>query len=470
MGFAIKNLFRLIVAVLLAICVPSCVFGPHPKHLQSTEQGQIFLYLSCPVKPTFDISFSISGMSFMNKDGAWIDVALERSVDSEEVSERQIKLSEFYLPAGKYKRIKWTFSEAKVKKDNKSFTLALAQPRGEYSVEFEFSVLGRESLCLFADWDPEQSVFEKYLFRPALTIRKQGIEITNTLIYTTNSGSDCVTIIDRQQDMVVATVAVGTAPLGIVASTDGRKVYVANSGSNTISVIDTATNRVVNTITNFGYSPAELALSPDDQTLYATNPDSDSVSVIDTVSCMVTDRIPVGDHPTCILVDQDRRKVYVTNTAAHTISVIDMYTQSVENTISVGLNPVGMVIHEDTLYVANSGSDNIYAIEIPSYTVTKTISVGQKPSRLLSGLRGHIYVSNANSNEISFVYPAMGLVTRSISTGNLPLEMAIDEWRRKLYVVNSMSEDVSIIDVPTYNIKGMIQVGRNPHGIVLIQE
>ncbi len=472
-----KIVIYFIAAMVAPIYMISCAFEPDLKGFRFTNQGQVFFYLSCPKKPAFDISFSISGMSFMNKEGEWIDVALDKRIHSAELAERQIKLSEFYLPPGKYERIKWTISEAKLRKDKKTFTLAVPQPGGEHFVDIEFSVLGRESQCLFAGWDPEQSVFEKYLFRPELTIRKQGAEITKTLVYVTNTDSDCVTAIDRQRDMVVASIAVGRAPVGIVASADGRRVYVANSGSATISVIDTAINRVINTISNFGYSPAELALSRDRQTLYATNPDSDNVSVIDTVARTVIGRISVGKRPCCIIVDQDRRKVYVTNTGSHTISVIDMYEdnyeQAVKNTITVGLNPVGMVIHENKLYVANSGSNNIYVMEIPlqpPYRPTKTISVGQRPTRMLSGLIGRIYVSNANSNEISFVDPRISLVDRNVSAGDLPSEMVIDRLRRKLYVVNSMSEDVSVIDLPTYNIKKVIQVGRTPRGIALIEE
>jgi len=465
-----KKVSPLIVVAFAALYALSCTVKPTPKGGRIADQGQVFLYLSCPQKPAFDISFSISGISFMSKEGAWIDVAFDKRINSAELAKNQIKLREFYMPAGKYKRIKLAISEAKVKKGEKSFTLALPQPKGEHLVDIEFSVSSRESLCLFADWDAEESVFDKYLFRPKLNIRKQGAEITNTLVYVTNTDSDCVTLIDRQHDVVVATIAVGKAPIGIVATSDERKLYVANSGSDAISVIDTATNIVTNTIRNFGYSPAELALSSDDKTLYATNPDSDNVSVIDTVSRTVTSRISVGKHPCCILIDHDRRKVYVTNTESHTISVIDISTLSVENTITVGLNPTGILIHEDDLYVANSGSNSIYVLDLPSYTTTKTISVGQKPTWLLSGLRERVYVSNTNSNQVSFVYPDMDLVTRNVSVGALPSKMVMDELRRKLYVVNSMSGDVSVIDLPMYNVKKVIQVGRSPHGIALIEE
>ena len=463
--------FRLMMVVLAAVFIPAsaCIFEPTSMDIQLADKGQVFFYLSCPQKPTFDISFSILGMSFRNKDGEWIDVAVDKRIHSAGLAQNQIKLREFYLPAGKYERIRWTISEAKLKKDGKIFHLALPQPGENHFFDMEFSVFSGESFALFADWNPEESVFDKYLFRPKMTLRKQGIEIKNILLYVTNSGSDCVTVIDRQQDRVVATIAVDRSPMGIVASPDGDKLYVANSGSNNISVIDTGLSRVINKIANFGYSPAELALSEDGLTLYATNPNSDNISVIDTLSNIVTGWIYVGNNPADIVVDQDRRKVYVANKASNSVSIVNVNTSAVEDTVTVGFNPTGVAIHQDKLYVTNTGSNSISVIDIPSYSVTKTISLSQKPMWLVSGLSGRIYVSSAD-NEVSFIYPSMDMTTRNISVGDLPSQMAVDSLRRKLYVVNTMSEDISVIDLATKRLKTVIQVGRRPHGIALIEE
>jgi YVTN family beta-propeller protein len=461
--------FRLMMVVLAAVFIPACILEPISMDLQLADKGQVFFYLSCPQKPTFDISFSISVMSFMNKEGEWIDVAVDKSIHSEGLAQNQIKLREFYLPAGKYERIRWTISEAKLKKYGKIFHMALPQPGGNHFFDMEFSVFSGESFALFADWNPEESVFDKYLFRPKMTIQKQGIEIKNILLYVTNSGSDCVTVIDRQQDRVVATIAVDQSPMGIVASPDGDKIYVANSGSNNISVIDTGLNRVINTIANFGYSPAELALSGDGLTLYATNPNSDNISVISTLSNVVTGWIYVGKNPADIVVDQNRRKVYVANKGSNSVSIVDVKTSVVEGTVTVGFNPTGVAIHQDKLYVTNTGSNSISVIDIPSYLVTKTISLSQKPMWLVSGLSGRIYVSSAD-NEVFFIYPSMDMTTRNISVGDLPSQMAVDSLRRKLYVVNTMSEDLSVIDLKTKRLKTVIQLGRRAHGIALIEE
>ncbi len=465
---------RIAIYVLLGIlavtCITSCASSPRGTTPQRPDQGQVFLYLVCSQKSAVDITFTISGMSFMTNQGEWIDVALERRIDSAELTEKQLKLSEFYLPTGRYERMKWTVSEAKVKRAGKTFSLAVAAPGEEDVLDIEFVVFRRESLALFVDWSPEASVVDKYLFKPRIATRNQGIEITSLLIYVTNSGSNSVSVIDRQQDLVVGAIAVGRSPMGVVTSPDRTKVYVANSGSNSISVIDKAARRVIKTISNFGYSPCELALSGDGRWLYATNPDSDNVSVIDTASDVVIQRIEVGRHPTGIAFDPDRNKVYVANWASHSVSIVDADTYAVEDTVIVGLNPSAVAIHEDRLYVANSGSNNISVIDLPSYVVIETIPVGHRPLWVQSGLSRRIYVANGDNNEVAFIYASMGEVTRHISVGDLPSQMGVDPVRRKLYVVNRLSEDLSVIDLARNKVKTVIQVGTKPYGIALIEE
>jgi YVTN family beta-propeller protein len=426
--------------------------------------------MSCPHKSDADITFAISGLSFMNEHGEWIDVAVERSIDSRDLAERQIKLSEFYLPAGKYERIKWTISEAKVRRGAKTISLTLPEPSGEHVLDIEFTVFIRESLALFVDWNAQESILDKDLFKPSMAVRKQGIEITSVSLYVTNSGSNSVTVIDKQLDRVVATIAVGQRPMGIVTGPRGARVYVANSGSNSISVIDTAASSVINTISNFGYSPAELAISGDGRLLYATNPDSDNVTVIDTMSNAVVERIPVGRRPAGIAIDEARGKVYVANSKSNSVSILNKTTFEVEGTVTVGLDPRGVAIQEDELYVANWGSNNISVIGMPSHSVTKTIPMAQRPLWVQSGLSGRIYVSNANNNEVSFLSASMGMVTRNVSVGDFPSHMAVDTLRRKLYVVNGLSEDISVINLAPRKVRTVIQVGKKPHGIALIEE
>ena len=72
---------RFALVVMAALCIPSCA-SEQPLRGPRADEGQVYLYLSCPQKPAEDITFAISGMSFMNNHGVWIDVALERRIDA----------------------------------------------------------------------------------------------------------------------------------------------------------------------------------------------------------------------------------------------------------------------------------------------------------------------------------------------------------------------------------------------------
>ena len=94
--------------------------------------------------------------------------------------------------------------------------------------------------------------------------------------------------------------AVLTIGLGLAAFPAEAQpfAYVANGGSDTVSVIDTATHppSVVATIT-VGSGPLVVAVTPDGKHAYVTNFISSNVSVIDTASNTVAATVPVGSNP-----------------------------------------------------------------------------------------------------------------------------------------------------------------------------
>ncbi len=81
--------------------------------------------------------------------------------------------------------------------------------------------------------------------------------------YVANHKSDDVSVIDTATKAVVATVAVGTEPVGVAVSPNGAHAVVANAGagSTTVSVIDTTTNTVTADIA-VEDRPFAVALTP----------------------------------------------------------------------------------------------------------------------------------------------------------------------------------------------------------------
>src|SRR6516165_12158601 len=65
--------------------------------------------------------------------------------------------------------------------------------------------------------------------------------------YITNNNDNTVSVIDTATDKVIATISVGSLPLGVTVTPDGGNVYVTNTNSATVSVIDPVSNKVIDT-------------------------------------------------------------------------------------------------------------------------------------------------------------------------------------------------------------------------------
>ncbi len=115
-------------------------------------------------------------------------------------------------------------------------------------------------------------------------------------LYVSDETGGNVVIIDPQQAAVVARIAVGKRPRGIVISPDRKRLYVALTGSpaagpgvdesklpppdhryDGIGVIDLASQRLVSTYPS-GIDPETFALSHDGKVLYVSNEDSGQLS------------------------------------------------------------------------------------------------------------------------------------------------------------------------------------------------
>ena len=114
-----------------------------------------------------------------------------------------------------------------------------------------------------------------------------AIAADKSRLYVTCGGSEMVTVIDlprllryvhahpkpfaedlsASSNYVIARIAVGHNPRGLVISPDGRRLFVANRLEDTISAIDTRTNRVASTIALAGPKTVSL-LRHGEQTFY----------------------------------------------------------------------------------------------------------------------------------------------------------------------------------------------------------
>jgi YVTN family beta-propeller protein len=192
-----------------------------------------------------------------------------------------------------------------------------------------------------------------------------------------------------------ATVAIGTAPAGVVVDEPADTVYtgtVAPSGAEAVWVINGATCNA--TITSgCGQKPASVtvgagsanynvafAIDQATQTLYVANWRDNTLSVIDTATCNATTTsgcaqtphaAQVGSGPDGIAIDLATDTLYVSNVTGDTVSVLDAATCNAtvssgcgtqrSRSLRTGQSPQWVTVDQatDTLYVPNGNAGNM---------------------------------------------------------------------------------------------------------------
>lgn len=290
-----------------------------------------------------------------------------------------------------------------------------------------------------------------------------------------------VSVIDTTTDSVVATIDLGIPyPYGVACHPDGTRVYVGGTGvasAGTIYLIDVATQTWVDSVA-VGKSPQGLAALPDGSKLYVANSGDDTVSVIDTATFTVTGTIPLDENvaPYGVVAHPDSSTVYVSNNLGPSVSVIDVATSTVVATVPVQAQPMGITIgpEGDFVYVANHIADSVSVIDTATNTVVDTIIVGGIDADFPAALAIHpdggtLYVS---LQKASVSVPISGVavvdtVTRSqtlvIPGFGSPHGLSVHPAGDRLYVVDTPTDAVHIVDTSSNTVVDTVPVGYRPY-------
>lgn len=287
--------------------------------------------------------------------------------------------------------------------------------------------------------------------------------------YVANHGDGTVSVLDTATNGVVATVTVGSEPLGAAVLPAETRVYVANqvTPNGTVSVIDTAGNAVVATV-DVGSGPSGVAVKLPGDRVYVTNRDDKTVSVIDTATNAVSATIPVGNNPLGIAVDPAGNPAYVVNKGSNAVSVIDTVTNAVVATIAVGNDPSQIALSPNgaRAYVSNSSNASVSVIDTGLNGVVATVPVGNIPEGLAVDPTGaRLYVANSGPNSVSVVDTASNAVIATIPVGSTPFDLAVRPDGARLFVANRAGGSVSVIDTATNAVSATVPVGLNPAGL-----
>lgn len=230
-----------------------------------------------------------------------------------------------------------------------------------------------------------------------------------------NPEQNTIALIDTATGQTLRQVRVGSDPRGVAASRDGSMLYVANRGSGSVTPVDAVTLEPSPPISLNGAGLSEdVAVSPDGKTLYVVNgADSGSLFFIDTETREIIGNLRTGRQPTKVALSPDGSTAYVANTGGGNVAVVDTLSQTVVGTLNVSAAAdIVVSVDGETVYVvAGVGAGRVAAFDAATFQQENEWNVGEAPRGIALSPDGNLlFVTNTQSERLFIIDLILGRV------------------------------------------------------------
>jgi YVTN family beta-propeller protein len=227
--------------------------------------------------------------------------------------------------------------------------------------------------------------------------------------------------------------------------------------------------------------PWAIAFDPTNNELYATNSGGSSVSVINATSNQIIKRISVGGVPEEIAYDSANNELYVANNKTNTVDVISGSSNALVANIT-GLRPgtagpVGIIFDSQNklVYVTDQGDWGVTVINGSNKVVAQVtlLPISARPwSLAVDPLKKVLYVADSASRNV-YLINTKTLKYSTVTVGVDPWAVAYSSTNKEMYVsdfgplINNKG-NVTVLNATTNKVIKTISLGSNsfPYGVV----
>lgn len=303
-----------------------------------------------------------------------------------------------------------------------------------------------------------------------------------TAVYVSNYDDSRLSVIDAESFAVTAGIPVGDGPLGVAATADGRLVVTADFQAHALSLVATSLDAVVGVIPLPG-APNDIVITADGARAFVSLTDIDSVAAVDLHTREVVAVIPVGRSPSGLALTADGRGVVVAHFNERNTGLVDtetlLYRARVRSgDLGSGFTTVVMPAGGGDGFVTAFRSRRLWSVDPSGFSV-----FSPRPAHPNLDLTPEAGVFSPDGSLAYFVaYRTDGLgwvmkidtetgetrMLELIAVGDVPQAIAITADGSRLFVANTGSNTVSVVDPARTRVAGTVDVGAAPMGIAVV--
>ncbi|MCA0174966.1 MAG: PQQ-dependent catabolism-associated beta-propeller protein [Proteobacteria bacterium] len=297
--------------------------------------------------------------------------------------------------------------------------------------------------------------------------------------WVTSEKDDAITLIDMDKLAVIGVVPTCKRPRHIAVLPGGKRLMTACGDSHQGDVIDIATRKSVARVP-MGDDPEAFSLSPDGKLMYVSSEEEGELLVLEAATGKQVRAVKVGEEPEGVLAAPDGKTVWVTSEVANLVHVVDPVAGKVAKNVAVGQRPRRFALTPDgqQLWVTNELGASVTVLATKDYRTLATIPFALKGMRATDITPVGItmtrdgktaFVALGQANHVAFVDVATRKVTQQVLVGKRAWNVHLNKGEDRLWVINGLSDDVTVVDVKAAKALKSIPVGRVPYGAVLVE-
>jgi YVTN family beta-propeller protein len=311
------------------------------------------------------------------------------------------------------------------------------------------------------------------------------------VIVQTNSAGDNVHVIDPTTNKVVGEITGIEVNHGAAVAPDGSRIYISDEALSTLDVVDGKTLSVTNRIALSGH-PNNLAVGRDGRRVYVGIIEAPGgVDVIDTATLARVKTLPTKGTIHNAFVTPDGKYVVAGSIQGKSINVFDAKTEEPAWTLDMdlGIRPMTFSTNPDGstkwLFAQLTAFNGFAVVDFSTHKEIRRVAnpalppgrspvpEGADPSHgmaVTADGKTLVVCSRLNNALYAYSLPNLDVIGTVFLGGKGAAWVTLTPDGRTAYVANAVTNDVSVIDVPSMKEVTRIAVGyvpkRNTTGVL----
>jgi YVTN family beta-propeller protein len=301
-----------------------------------------------------------------------------------------------------------------------------------------------------------------------------------------------VSLVDTGSGEIRATLPTGKGPHEVAVSPDGKRALVGNYGvrgapGSSLTLIDVVAGTVIKTIELGDYSRPHGIVWRDDRHAVVTAEDQQALITVDVDEGTVVQKIDTASEIShMVAVAPGSSRAFVANIGSGSVSVVDVESGKRIANIPTGDGAEGIAVTPDgrQVWVTNRAEDTVTVLDGHSLETVAELEAGAFPIRAEVTDDGRwVLVTNAKGNDLSVFSTAKleevhrtrftarskddtdRLFRDRFGSSSVPIGIEVVGADKVAYVAHANADDISIIDLESWQVTGTLAAGREPDGM-----